>query len=130
MDIENICKIPVEEMADKNCALLLWTTGPKLPYALKVCNWSFKYKTVFIVWNKLYHNKAGSGKTPNPKDLFSSTLFNAMSLFYLAGLLLFITGIFMKNNIVLQSATFLLLATAVLYNWNILKMLLQKPMIQ
>ena len=89
------------------------------------------FKTLpFIVWNKLYHNKASGGKTPNPKDLFSSTLFNAMSLFYLAGLLLFITGIFMKNNIVLQSATFLLIATAVLYNWNILKMLLQKPLMQ
>jgi N6-adenosine-specific RNA methylase IME4 len=55
MELQDICKLPVKNIADKNCALLLWTTGPKLPDALKVCNsWEFKYKTVFIVWNKLY----------------------------------------------------------------------------
>jgi hypothetical protein len=89
------------------------------------------FKTLpFIVWNKLYHDKAGLGKTPNPKDLFSSPVFNAMSLFYITGLLVFTTGIFMENNAVLQSATFLLIATAVLYNWNVLKMLFQKPLIK
>jgi hypothetical protein len=35
------------------------------------------FKTLpFIVWNKVYHQQAGKGKTPNPKDLFSATDFS------------------------------------------------------
>ncbi|HTM93169.1 MAG TPA: hypothetical protein VL095_12170, partial [Flavisolibacter sp.] len=44
------------------------------------------FKTLpFIVWNKIYHNKAGLGKTPSPKDLFSERVFNKMGIAYLAG---------------------------------------------
>jgi hypothetical protein len=89
------------------------------------------FKTLpFIVWNKIYHDKAGLGKTPNPKDLFSSRIFNGMSLSYLAGFSLFAAGILCSNKIVLQTATILLLITAALYNWNVLKVLLHKPLIK
>jgi N6-adenosine-specific RNA methylase IME4 len=55
MNFDEICKMPVKQLTNKNCALLLWTIGPKLYEALKVCKaWKFKYKTVFTVWNKLY----------------------------------------------------------------------------
>jgi hypothetical protein len=89
------------------------------------------FKTLpFIVWNKVYHDKAGLGKTPNPKDLFSATIFNSMGVAYLLGFLFFATGIFLSNTIVLQVATILLLITAVLYNWNVIKMLMHKPLIK
>jgi hypothetical protein len=89
------------------------------------------FKTLpFIVWNKVYHDKAGLGKTPNPKDLFSSRIFNSMSLSYLAGFSLFAAGILCSNKIVLQAATILLLITAALYNWNVMKILLHKPLIK
>jgi hypothetical protein len=89
------------------------------------------FKTLpFIVWNKVYHDKAGLGKTPNPKDLFSSKIFNSMSLSYLAGFSLFAAGILFSNEIVLQVATVLLLITAILYNWNVMKTLLHKPLIK
>jgi hypothetical protein len=89
------------------------------------------FKTLpFIVWNKVYHDKAGLGKTPNPKDLFSATIFNSMGAAYLLGFLFFSTGILLSNTIVLQVATILLLITAVLYNWNVIKMLMHKPLIK
>ena len=89
------------------------------------------FKTLpFIVWNKLYHDKAGLGKTPNPKDLFSTTVFNSMGVAYLFGFVFFAVGILLASTLVLQAATILLLATAILYNWSILKMLLHKPSIK
>ena len=89
------------------------------------------FKTLpFIVWNKVYHNKAGKGKTPNPKDLFSESVFNKMGIAYLAGFCLFLAGVLLSNAITLQMASVLLQATAVLYNFNVLKMLLHKPLIQ
>lgn len=89
------------------------------------------FKTLpFIVWNKIYHEKAGAGKTPAPKNLFSTPVFNCMGIAYLAGFALFIAGILLANTIVLQTASVLLLLTAVLYNWNIIRMLLHKPLIR
>lgn len=88
------------------------------------------FKTLpFIVWNKIYHDKGGLGKTPNPKDLFSAKVFKTMSLTYLAGFILFLVGILIINSILLQSATVLLVITSALYNWNVMKMLLHKPLI-
>ena len=89
------------------------------------------FKTLpFIVWNKLYHNKAGLGKTPNPKDLFSQSVFNKMGIAYLAGFCLFIAGVFSGNEIILQVAGVLLFITAVLYNFTIFKMLRHQPLIK
>jgi hypothetical protein len=89
------------------------------------------FKTLpFIVWNKIYHDKAGSRKTPNPKELFSSKVFNTMGIAYLGGFSLFTAGILTGSIIALQIASILLLVTAALYNFNILKMLLHKPSIK
>lgn len=85
------------------------------------------FKTLpFIVWSKQYHLKAGLGKTPNPKDLFSNTLFKVMGVVYLLGFILFIAGICMASIILVQTASLLLVSAAVLYNWNVIKMLLHK----
>ena len=85
------------------------------------------FKTLpFIVWNKEYHLKAGLGKTPNPKDLFSNRIFSMMAIVYLAGFSLFITGILLTSTLLLQIATLFLLLTAILYNWNVMKLLLHK----
>lgn len=89
------------------------------------------FKTLpFIVWNKIYHQKAGAGKTPNPKDLFSDKLFNKMGIAYLAGFSLFLAGVLLGSLVTLQVGSGLLLITAVLYNFNVIKMLLHKPMIK
>lgn len=87
------------------------------------------FKTLpFIVWNKVYHLQAGLGKTPNPKDMFSSKIFSLMSLAYLAGFILFIIGIYLANNVLLKLASLLLLLAAVFYNWNVLKIFFHKSL--
>jgi len=87
------------------------------------------FKTLpFIVWNKVYHLQAGLGKTPNPKDMFSSKIFSLMSLAYLAGFSLFIVGIYFANNVLLKLASLLLLLAALFYNWNILKIFFHKSL--
>lgn len=53
MDIADICALPVADLADKECALLLWATFPNLPQAFELIKaWSFEYKTVGFVWTK------------------------------------------------------------------------------
>lgn len=82
------------------------------------------FKTLpFIVWNKVYHHQTIHGKSPNPKDLFSSSLFTWMSFAYLLGFILFIVGIFFKVEFLLKSAAGLLIFAAFMYNWNVGKTL-------
>ena len=86
------------------------------------------FKTLpFIVWNKVYHDKAGLGKTPNPKELFNDKIFLGMGIFYLAGFVLFAAGILISNEYILKIASILLLITAILYNGNVWKALSHKP---
>lgn len=86
------------------------------------------FKTLpFIVWNKVYHHLAGKGKTPNPKDLFSNGAFQWMGIAYLLGFVLFTAGIVAGHVFTLQLAAVLLIICSVLYNWNVLQLLLHKP---
>jgi hypothetical protein len=86
------------------------------------------FKTLpFIVWNKVYRLKAGLGKTPNPKDLFSSYIFRRMMIVYLVGFILFIIGIYNGADLILKFATLFLFLGAVLYNFNVMKILSHKP---
>ena len=60
MAVEDICNLPVAEIADDNCILFLWTTAPTFPDAFKVIKaWGFQYKTKAFCWVK--QNK----KTPS-----------------------------------------------------------------
>ena len=86
------------------------------------------FKTLpFIIWNKVYHKKAGLGKTPNPKNLFSNRVFGGMAVLYLAGFVLFVAGILLSVVFVLQIGALLLLLAAGLYNFNVMKIILHKP---
>lgn len=54
MELEDIKALPVAELADKDCALFLWITLPKLCEAWGVMKaWGFTYKTTAFVWIKL-----------------------------------------------------------------------------
>ena len=60
MRIEELCALPVADIADRDCALFLWATFPQLPEALRLIQaWGFMYKTVAFVWIK--QNKSGKG---------------------------------------------------------------------
>jgi hypothetical protein len=85
------------------------------------------FKTLpFIVWNKVYHTKAGLGKTPDPKELFSAGLFNGMVISYLPGFLLFAVGVVIANALIIKLGAGLLLCCAFLYNANVLKIFFHK----
>jgi N6-adenosine-specific RNA methylase IME4 len=53
MKVDDICALPVADLAAEDSALFLWTTFPMLPDALQVISaWGFQYKTVGFVWLK------------------------------------------------------------------------------
>lgn len=54
MSIEDIKKLPVQEVCNKDAALFMWCIDSMLPEALDtVSSWGFKYKTVGFTWRKL-----------------------------------------------------------------------------
>ncbi len=56
MTLEEICELPISELAADNAVLFLWTTSPVLEEAFSVIfAWGFKYKASFI-WDKIKHN--------------------------------------------------------------------------
>ena len=53
MSIDEICDLPVKNIADNDCVLFLWVTYPILQEAFKVIEaWGFKYSTAAFVWVK------------------------------------------------------------------------------
>jgi len=56
MTIEEICALPVAQIAEKDSVLFLWATSPKLNEVFAIISaWGFAYKTS-MVWNKDAHN--------------------------------------------------------------------------
>ena len=56
MKIDEICALPIKDMAADDAVLFLWTTSPLLFEAAKVIEaWGFKYKAS-IIWDKVKHN--------------------------------------------------------------------------
>lgn len=53
MDIQDICNLPVDKIADKDCKLFLWVTPPCLQEGLQVMKaWGFEFKTIVFCWVK------------------------------------------------------------------------------
>ena len=79
MGIEDICSLPVKEIADKNAILFVWVTYPMLVEGLKLIEaWGFKYKTIGFQWIKTNKKTripfssvldAGRAETPNAASL-------------------------------------------------------------
>jgi N6-adenosine-specific RNA methylase IME4 len=55
----DIGKLPISDIADKDCALFMWIIDSHLHHAMKIIEqWGFTYKTVAFVWAKTTkHNK-------------------------------------------------------------------------
>jgi len=57
MPVEEIMALPVADLADRDCALFMWATMPKLKEAFQVIEaWGFTYTTCAFVWIKLNRN--------------------------------------------------------------------------
>lgn len=53
MDTDSIAELPIKELADKDCALFMWVTMPKLNECFDLIeSWGFEYKTVAFTWVK------------------------------------------------------------------------------
>ena len=51
MQLNELCALPVAELADQDCILFLWATFPQLNEALELIKaWGFTYKSVAFVW--------------------------------------------------------------------------------
>jgi len=54
MKLEELCKLPIPNIADKKCILFLWATLPCLNQALEVIKaWGFIYKCCAFSWVKI-----------------------------------------------------------------------------
>lgn len=53
MSMDEICALPVADLAAKDSALFLWATFPQLNEAFRVIEaWGFHYKTLAFLWLK------------------------------------------------------------------------------
>lgn len=58
MDLDEICALPIPDVAHDDCVLFLWATSPKLWESMRVIDaWGFTYRTC-AVWDK---QKIGMG---------------------------------------------------------------------
>lgn len=80
MELDDIKKIPVADMAADNCALLMWACNPMIPQALEVIEaWGFKFKTVVFTWakqtttGKPWHYGLGYWTRQNTEQCFIAT---------------------------------------------------------
>lgn len=79
------------------------------------------FKTMpFIIWNKVYHNKAHQGRTPAPKEIFNDNVYKIMLYSYLGGFIIFILGIILLNQLVLKAGAVALFIAAILYVYNVI----------
>jgi len=59
MSVEELCSLPIGDIAESNSVLLFWTTMPMLEVAFPVIKaWGFNYKTCAFTWIK--ENKDGT----------------------------------------------------------------------
>lgn len=86
------------------------------------------FKTLpFIVWNRVYRHQSSRRKTPDPKALFSHTVFRVMFILYGLGFIGVFAGILIANHFIIQSGAFLMILAALLYVWNLGMVAMHKP---
>lgn len=57
MSVEDICHLPIEQLADEDSILFIWGTWTHINEVQRVIRyWGFDYKTVGFVWIKKYSN--------------------------------------------------------------------------
>ncbi|MEN8119135.1 MAG: hypothetical protein ABFS35_02265 [Bacteroidota bacterium] len=85
------------------------------------------YKTLpFIIWLQRYQKLVGKVKTPLPKDLYSEKILSMQFWAFNLTIIFLFVGLLSGVSLIIQIGTYLLLATAILYNINIYKMFSHK----
>ncbi len=53
MTLEEMKKLNVQEICNKDCLIFMWSSSPHLPQAISLMeSWGFEYKTIAFVWDK------------------------------------------------------------------------------
>ncbi len=85
------------------------------------------YKTLpFIIWLKKYQSKVGKTKVPLPMELYSDKIAHYHYYTFVAGIIILMVGILISEVIVIKIGAVLLVITAVLYNYNVFKIIFHK----
>lgn len=85
------------------------------------------YKTLpFIVWLFEYRGKMGKGETPLPKDLYNERIAEIHYFTFAIGFLALIGGVLMNYTPVLYFGAVFFVITALLYNYNVIKIIRHK----
>lgn len=85
------------------------------------------FKTLpFIIWSKVYQHPSGRNRHPDPKDLFDHKIYQYSMWLYISGFFGFLLGVLLKVEFLLLPTAALLILSAVLYVWNVGKVLLHK----
>lgn len=84
----------------------------------------------FIVWLKKYQEISGKAKTPLPKNLYSEKIAAVQLYIYVISFVTIFSGILLSNPFSIKIGAVFLMATAVLYNINMYKIILHKPLTQ
>jgi N6-adenosine-specific RNA methylase IME4 len=74
MPIEDLCALPVSELAATDCGLFLWASWPQMVDAFAVIEaWGFKFKTAAFVWTKAHAGQL---------EMFEQTIPDQMGMGY------------------------------------------------
>jgi len=85
------------------------------------------YKTLpFIIWLEKYKKLVGKTKTPLPRELYSEKIASIQFYLYLGFIITMPIGILLNNLLLVKAGSIALLVVAILYNINILKIILHK----
>ncbi len=88
------------------------------------------YKTLpFIVWLQKYQAKVGKQKIPLPQELYSDRVAKIHSQTFLLAFVFLIAGELANQIWLIRSAAALFIITAVLYNYNVFKIVFHKEKI-
>ena len=73
MSTEDMCALPVANLAASDCTLFMWATFPKLLEAFTLMSsWGFLYKTCAFVWIKTNKREIVNQASFFPSDSFDS----------------------------------------------------------
>jgi hypothetical protein len=85
------------------------------------------FKTLpFIVWMHAYEHHVGRVKTPLPKDLYNHKLLFWQNISYVVGFAVLVSGVLLREQIILLAGALFLSLAAGLYAINVFTLLLHK----
>lgn len=89
------------------------------------------YKTIpFIIWLHRYQKYVGKAKTPFPRELYNEKLANIQFYIYNIMLITLFSGLILDNIYLVKTGAVLMIITAIIYNFNMFKIIFGKKEIE